>query len=112
MYDELGPTRGLRILAFPCNQFGGQEPWPDQKVKDYVQSNFGITFDMYSKVDCNGDNAHPLFKYLKSKKGGLFGNYIKWNFAKFVVDRNGQPVERYAPAVEPFMIRRDLEKYW
>jgi len=112
MYDQLGTSKGLSILAFPSNQFGGQEPWSNAEIKHYVKSNFGVTFDMYAKVDVNGSDALPLFKYLKYKKGGFCGNYIKWNFAKFIVDRNGQPVERYAPNVEPFMLLKDLEKYW
>jgi len=112
MYDQLGATRGLSILAFPCNQFGGQEPGSNAEIKQYVTSNFGVTFDMYAKVEINGNDARPLFKYLKYKQGGLFGNFVKWNFAKFIVDRNGQPVERYAPNVEPFMMLKDLEKYW
>jgi len=112
MYDELAATRGLRILAFPCNQFGGQEPGTEAEIKEFVTKNFGVTFDMFSKVEVNGDNAHPLWKYLKYKKGGTLGDFIKWNFSKFIIDRNGQPVERYAPNAEPLSLRKDLDKYW
>jgi len=103
---------GFRVLAFPCNQFGGQEPWSNAEIKQYVKENFGTTFDLFSKIEVNGENAHPLFKYLKHKKGGLFGSFIKWNFAKFLIDRNGQVVKRYAPSVEPFMLRRDMDRLW
>lgn len=112
MYDQLSDSKGLRILAFPCNQFGGQEPWPNDEIKKYVTEQFNVTFDMFAKIDVNGDNAIPLFKYLKHKQSGLFGDFIKWNFSKFVIDKNGQPVARYAPNVEPKDIAKDLEKYW
>lgn len=112
MYDELADSKGLRILAFPCNQFGGQEPWSNEEIKKYVVENFGVKFDMFAKIDVNGDKAHPLFKYLKSKQGGTLGDFIKWNFSKFLIDKNGQPVARYAPNVEPFTIKKDLDKFW
>jgi len=112
MYDELADTKGLRVLCFPCNQFGGQEPWPNEEIKKYVDENFGVKFDMFSKIDVNGDKAHPLFKYLKTKQGGTLGDFIKWNFTKFLIDKNGKPVARYAPNVEPNDIKKDLDKYW
>lgn len=112
LYDELADSKGLRILAFPCNQFGGQEPWPNEEVKKYVVDNFGVKFDMFAKIDVNGDNADPLWKYLKTKQGGTLGNFIKWNFTKFLVNKDGQPVARYAPNVEPNSIRKDMDKYW
>jgi len=112
MYDELGTTKGLRILAFPCNQFGSQEPGTNAEIKQFAQGNYKVTFDMFSKIDVNGDKTHPLWKYLKQKKGGTLGNFIKWNFSKFIINKDGQPVERYAPNVEPFAMKKDLEKLW
>jgi phospholipid-hydroperoxide glutathione peroxidase len=112
MYDELATTRGLRILAFPCNQFGGQEPGTNEEIKQFVTQNYGVNFDMFAKIEVNGDNAHPLWKYLKDKQGGMLGKFIKWNFSKFIIDKNGQPVARFAPNIEPFALRKDLDKYW
>jgi len=112
MYDELGASRGLRILGFPCNQFGSQEPGTNEEVKKFASESFGVTFDMFSKIDVNGDKAHPLWKYLKNKQGGTLGDFIKWNFSKFLIDKQGQPVKRYAPNVEPNEIKKDLTKYW
>jgi len=102
--------QGLRIAAFPCNQFGGQEPWPEAEIKAWVQEKFGATFDMYAKIDVNGSGAHPLWKYLKEKQGGTLGDFIKWNFSKFLIDRNGVPVHRYGPNVMPQEIEPDMVK--
>jgi len=93
---------GLRIACFPCNQFGSQEPWSEPEIKKFVDENFHVTMDMYSKIEVNGSDAHPLFKYLKYKQGGTLGDFIKWNFTKFLIDRNGQPIKRYAPLDAPF----------
>jgi len=93
---------GLRIACFPCNQFGSQEPWLEPEIKAFVTENFHVTFDMYSKIDVNGDKTHPLFKYLKHKQGGTLGDFVKWNFTKFLIDRQGQPIKRYAPLDAPF----------
>jgi len=112
MYDELSTAKGLRILAFPCNQFGSQEPGTDREVKMFAMEKYRVTFDMFSKIEVNGDKAHPLWKYLKYKQGGTLGDFVKWNFSKFIVDKQGQPVERYAPNVEPLDMKKDLEKYW
>ena len=94
------PADGLRILAFPCNQFGYQEPGTNEEIKQFV-SKYGVEFDMFDKINVNGGNAHPLFNYLKEKQGGTLGNFIKWNFTKFVIDKNGQPVARFAPTNDP-----------
>jgi len=99
----------LAILGFPCNQFGSQEPGCDVDIKEFVKKK-GITFDMFSKVDVNGDNAHPLYKFLKNQQGGWFGDGIKWNFTKFLVDALGKPVNRYAPQVAPVDIEKDIDK--
>jgi glutathione peroxidase len=102
--------RGFEVLAFPCDQFGHQEPGSDREILSFCETNFGIEFPLFAKVEVNGDNAHPLFKYLKSQKGGLLGSSIKWNFTKFLVDRNGKVVGRYAPIVTPQRIASDIDK--
>jgi len=111
LHEKYAESHGLRILGFPCNQFGNQEPWPEPEIKAFI-AKFNVQFDMFSKVKVNGDDAHPLWKYLKHKQGGTLGNFVKWNFTKFLVDKNGQPVARYSPTTEPFAIEKDLPKYW
>jgi len=101
---------GLRIACFPCNQFGSQEPWEEPEIKKFVDENFHVKFDMYSKIEVNGSDAHPLFKYLKYKQGGTLGDFIKWNFTKFLVDRHGQPIKRYAPLDAPFDFEDTIAK--
>jgi len=100
---------GFSVLAFPCNQFGGQEPGTEQDIKEFT-SKFGIDFTMFSKIKVNGDDAHPLYKYLKMKQGGTLISAIKWNFSKFLVNRRGQPVNRYSPTTEPKDIENDILK--
>ena len=90
----------MAILAFPCNQFGSQEPGSNSEIKQFAAS-FGVQFDMFEKINVNGPDAHPLWTFLKDKQGGLLGNNIKWNFTKFVIDRNGQPVARLGPMDDP-----------
>lgn len=92
---------GLEILDFPCNQFGGQAPGDDEKIHSFCTGRFGITFPQFSKILVNGKNESPLYTFLKSQKGGIIGDNIKWNFTKFLVDRNGNVVERFAPTVTP-----------
>jgi glutathione peroxidase len=101
---------GLSVLAFPSNQFGGQEPKPENEIKEFVKEKFDVEFCMFSKINVNGDNAHPLYKFLKSKLGGTLGDFIKWNFSKFLIDRNGVPFKRYAPTVAPKEIEDDIVK--
>jgi len=103
-------TDGLRIACFPSNEFGGQEPLPEPEIKKYVEETFHVTFDMYSKINVNGDGAHPLFKYLKSKQHGTLGDWIKWNFSKFLIDRQGQPISRYSPMQAPNDFEDDIVK--
>nr|CAH8865568.1 unnamed protein product [Trichobilharzia regenti] len=98
----------LRILAFPCNQFGSQEPWPEAEIKKFVTEKYGVEFDMFSKINVNGPNAHPLFKFLKNRLEGTLTSSIKWNFTKFLVDREGQPVKRYSPTTAPLDIQGDI----
>jgi len=103
--------RGFAVLGFPSNQFGQQEPGPDTEIAEFCEMNFGVTFPMFSKVDVNGANAHPLYKYLTSEKKGLLGSEaIKWNFTKFLVGKDGQVVKRYAPTTKPEDTETDIEK--
>jgi len=102
--------RGLEVLGFPCDQFGHQEPGSDQEIKSFCDLNYGLTFPLFSKIEVNGDNAHPLYKWLKSEKGGLLGDNIKWNFTKFLVDKQGNVVERFAPQKTPEKIAADIER--
>jgi len=102
-------ARGFSVLAFPCNQFGGQEPGTDEEIREFCQTKYNVTFPVFGKIDVNGPQAHPLFVWLKSKKGGFMGNAIKWNFTKFLVDRTGTVVARYAPTTTPEEIAADIE---
>lgn len=100
--------KGLVILGFPCNQFGNQEPGDEKSIEQGCIINYGVSFPMFAKTDVNGENAHPLFKYLKKELPGLFGSKIKWNFTKFLIDSNGKPVKRFAPTTKPEKIERYL----
>lgn len=93
--------QGLVILGFPCNQFGKQEPGVGEEIQEFCQINYGVTFPIFDKVDVNGINTHPIFKYLKSNLGGFLGSFIKWNFTKFVIDKNGKPKKRFGPMTKP-----------
>jgi len=107
MYNKHSEADGLRILAFPCNQFGSQEPGTNEEIKAFA-GKYGVQFDMFDKIDVNGNNAHPLYEYLKAKQGGTMGSFIKWNFTKFVTNKEGQPVARFGPTDDP--IPKVLEK--
>ena len=108
---ETYEKRGLAVLGFPCNQFGAQEPGSSDEIATFCERNYGVTFPMFDKVDVNGDSAHPLFEHLKKAKPGLLGSEkIKWNFTKFLVDRQGNVVDRYAPQTEPKAMAGDIEK--
>jgi glutathione peroxidase len=101
------------VLGFPCNQFGAQEPGDENEIKNFCSLNYDVSFPLYAKVDVNGKNAHPLFNFLKSEKPGILGiEAIKWNFTKFLVDKEGKVVKRYAPNDTPEKIKQDLEKYF
>lgn len=102
--------KGLVILGFPCNQFANQEPGDEKSISEGCVINYGVTFQMFAKIDVNGENAHPLYKYLKKEVGGLFGSRIKWNFTKFLLDTNGKPVKRFGPVETPEKIDKYLEK--
>ena len=110
LYEKLH-GKGLEVLGFPCNQFGAQEPGSEEEIESFCEVNYGVTFPLFAKIDVNGDDAAPLYKHLKKTKPGLLGSEaIKWNFTKFLVDRNGKVVERYAPNTEPESIAGDIEK--
>ena len=104
-------NRGFMILGFPSNQFANQEPKNDGEIKFFCHENYDVHFDMFSKIDVNGENASPLYKYLKKEQGGfLWIDSIKWNFTKFLVDANGDVIERFAPVTKPKDIQKDIEK--
>lgn len=109
MYDEY-QEQGLEILGFPCGQFNDQEFDNIEETTEFCQLNYGVSFPMFAKIDVNGAKSDPLFTFLKEQKGGVLTKDIKWNFTKFLVDRNGQVVKRYAPTTEPEKIKNDLVK--
>ncbi|KAI3453702.1 hypothetical protein Pfo_010365 [Paulownia fortunei] len=102
--------QGLEILAFPCNQFGSQEPGSNEEIQEFACTRFKAEYPIFDKIEVNGSNAAPLYKHLKSAKGGLFGDSIKWNFSKFLVDKEGRVVDRYAPTTSPLSIEKDIKK--
>lgn len=110
LHEKYGASKGLKILGFPCNQFGSQEPGTEAEIKKFADG-YNVKFDMFSKIDVNGDDAHPLWKYLKKQQGGFMGDFIKWNFTKFIVDKNGIPVARHATTTDPIDMEKDLLKY-
>jgi len=108
LHEEFGP-QGLVVLGFPCNQFGGQDPGSNDEIGAFCQTNYGVTFTMMDKVEVNGANAHPLFQWLKAQAPGLLGSEgIKWNFTKFLLDRQGHVVKRYAPLDKPTSLMADI----
>ena len=108
LHQKLSP-RGLAVLGFPCNQFGGQKPGDAGQIDEFCKNKYAVTFPMFAKIDVNGSHAHPLFEYLKREKSGLLGSSIKWNFTKFLVDRAGKVVGRYAPTVRPENLTKEIE---
>ena len=104
-------ARGFEILAFPCNQFGGQEPATEPEIKQFCRSEYDVTFPIFSKIDVNGQGAHPLYRFLEDQRPGVLGTKrIKWNFTKFLVDRRGNPIRRYSPRNKPESIGPDIER--
>ncbi|KAM3359400.1 putative phospholipid hydroperoxide glutathione peroxidase [Capsicum chinense] len=103
-------NKGLEILAFPCNQFGEEEPGTNDQILDFVCTRFKSEFPIFDKIEVNGENASPLYKFLKSGNWGIFSDDIQWNFAKFLVDKNGQVVDRYYPTTSSLTIERDMKK--
>lgn len=110
LHEELG-DQGFEVLGFPCNQFMNQDPANEDAISQFCSLNYGVSFPMFAKVDVNGDGAHPLFQFLKREAKGLMGSEkVKWNFTKFLVNRDGQVIRRYAPTAKPADIRSDIEK--
>jgi glutathione peroxidase len=108
LQEAHGP-RGFSVLGFPCNQFGRQEPGNAAGIKEFCESNYAVSFPMFDKIDVNGGNAHPLYQHLRREKSGLLGSSIKWNFTKFLIDRSGKVVGRYAPTATPASLTKDIE---
>jgi glutathione peroxidase len=103
--------KGFVILGFPCNQFANQEPGDEKSIAEGCLLNYGVTFPMFSKIEVNGENAHPVYKYLKKELNGVFGSKIKWNFTKFLIDADGKPVKRFSPSTTPEKIDKYLERF-
>ncbi|MCC5813661.1 MAG: glutathione peroxidase [Leptospira sp.] len=109
VYDKY-KDQGFEVLAFPCNQFGSQEPGTDSDIQSFCNLNYSTKFPLFKKIDVNGENAHPLFNFLKEQAPGLMGlKDIKWNFTKFLVDKNGKVLKRYASITKPESIQKDIE---
>ncbi|XP_033344998.1 probable phospholipid hydroperoxide glutathione peroxidase [Bombus vosnesenskii] len=111
LYEKYSKVEGLRILAFPSNQFGGQEPGNSTEILNFVKK-YNVTFDLFQKIDVNGDNAHPLWKWLKTRAGGFITDSIKWNFTKFIINKEGQVVARHPPTTSPLEMESELKKYF
>jgi glutathione peroxidase len=110
LHDTYG-ERGFTVLGFPCDQFGNQEPGDEAEIASFCERNYGVRFPMFAKVDVNGDDAHPLFAWLRDERSGLLpGDGIKWNFTKFVIDRDGQVIKRFSPTTEPEKLADTIEK--
>eukprot|EP00262_Sarcandra_glabra_P005800 TRINITY_DN1764_c0_g1_i1.p1 TRINITY_DN1764_c0_g1~~TRINITY_DN1764_c0_g1_i1.p1 ORF type:complete len:171 (+),score=32.67 TRINITY_DN1764_c0_g1_i1:150-662(+) len=103
-------SQGLEILAFPCNQFGEEEPGSNEQILEFACTRFKAEYPIFAKIEVNGDNASPVYKFLKASKGGIFGDSIKWNFSKFLVDKDGHVVDRYAPTTSPLSFEKDIKK--
>ncbi|KAI4334726.1 hypothetical protein L6164_013438 [Bauhinia variegata] len=103
-------NQGFEILAFPCNQFAGQEPGSNEEIQEVVCTRFKAEFPIFDKIEVNGKNSDPLYKFLKKEQGGIFGDGVKWNFTKFLVNKEGKVVDRYAPTTSPLKIEKDIEK--
>ncbi|MGN7312151.1 glutathione peroxidase [Alkalicoccobacillus gibsonii] len=102
--------RGFEVLGFPCNQFMNQEPVEDDEMENVCKVNFGVSFPLFAKVDVNGSNAHPLYQHLKKEKKGTIGSDVKWNFTKFLVNQEGEVIERFAPTTKPEKIEPEIKK--
>ena len=109
LYDQYA-DQGFTVLGFPCDQFGHQEPGSEREIGSFCESSFGVTFPMFGKVEVNGQDAHPLYQWLRDQRGGLLGSRIKWNFTKFLLGRDGQVIDRYAPTTAPDKLGKDIER--
>lgn len=102
--------KGLEIIGFPCNQFGQQDPGTNDEIQEFCQMNYGVSFPMYAKIDVNGNNTHPLYQHLKDEAPGLLGSKkIKWNFTKFLINKNGEVIKRFAPTVTPEKLESEIK---
>ena len=101
--------QGFEVLGFPCNQFGGQDPGSNEQIGEYCQRNYGVSFPMFAKVDVKGPSAHVIFRYLTNNSKGILGNGIKWNFTKFLINKKGEVLNRYAPTTKPEDLEKDIE---
>jgi glutathione peroxidase len=108
LYEKYA-DQGLVVLGFPCNQFASQDPGTSDEIGEFCQKNYGVSFPMFEKIDVNGDDAHPLYQWMKSEKGGLLGGGVKWNFTKFLIGRDGQVIKRYGSTTKPEKIAGDIE---
>ena len=102
--------QGLEVLGFPCNQFGGQDPGSNEQIGSFCQKNYGVSFPMFSKIDVKGPEAHAIFRYLTNNSKGILGNGIKWNFTKFLINRQGHVAARFAPLTKPEKLQSDIER--
>lgn len=109
LYDKYH-EQGFEVLGFPCNQFKNQDPGTDEVIFSFCEDNYGVSFQMFSKVEVKGENAHPLFTYLTKEAKGMFTGQIKWNFTKFLVNKQGEVIDRFAPKTEPVKLEEDIEK--
>lgn len=109
LYKEY-KDKGFEILGFPCNQFAKQDPGTNKEISEFCLINYGVSFTMFEKIDVNGENEHPIYKYLKNEAKGILNKEIKWNFTKFLLDSNGNVINRYAPITSPAKIKVDIEK--
>ncbi|MCT4688138.1 glutathione peroxidase [Vallitalea sp.] len=109
LYQEY-KEQGLEIIGFPCNQFANQDSGTNKEIHEFCQLNYGVTFTMFEKINVNGENAHPLYKYLKNNSNSVFGKEIKWNFTKFLIDSKGNIIKRYAPTTKPSKLKKDIQE--
>lgn len=109
LYKEY-KDRGFEVLGFPCNQFANQDPGTNKEINEFCLLNYGVSFSMFEKIDVNGENTHPIYKYLKKEAKGVMGEKIKWNFTKFLVDSKGNVIKRYGSMTKPEKIKSDIEK--
>ncbi|CAN5255952.1 glutathione peroxidase [soil metagenome] len=108
LYDRYQDD-GLVVLGFPCDQFRHQEPGDEEEIAEFCQVNYGVSFPLFAKIDVNGDDAHPLYEWLRAEQGGVLGDKIKWNFTKFLVGRDGKPIKRYGSTTKPEKLTADVE---
>lgn len=109
LYEKYN-KEGLEIIGFPCNQFAGQDPAENEEIHTFCQRNYGVSFPMFEKIDVNGENTHPIYKYLKKEAKGTLGNNVKWNFTKFIIDKDGKVVKRVAPTVNPIKMEDEIKE--